>query len=275
MSTSEIAPACAESTTSLPSSRLLTLMRIELSESQWKEIQRTSGLPESAREQIEYELAFYRVLRQAAVTGPPAARTRTELRRTAKLAERLITAIIGANADARRALRGELNESRSLIGIMSSSDRSHILGALMPPAPEPVADAENLTTAGSVVLQGLGTPKRDAFNPLYEQLLAVERLRVRLENAARSLPTETTGAHKAAQVNLWLVGQLDEIVARGTRRHISRSNNNELQSFVDSCFAVADPNVGPGSVKKAIEAYVRLNPRRRTARAHIANNGRA
>lgn len=246
-------------------------MRIELSESQWKEIQRASRLPESARQQIEYELAFYRVLRRAAVTGPPAARTRTELRRIAKLAERLIAAIIGENADARRALRGELNESRSPIGIMSSSDWSHILSALIPPAPDPVADAENLTTAGSVGLQGLGTPKRDAFNLLYEQLLAVERLRVWLENAARSLPAETRGAHKAAQVNLWLVSQLDEILARGIGRRISRSNNNELQSFVDSCFAAADPNVGPGSVKKAIEAYARLNPQRRSARAKITN----
>jgi hypothetical protein len=80
-------------------------------------------------------------------------------------------------------------------------------------------------------------------------------------------------AHKAAENHRWLVGQLDGILAKWTGRHISRSyKNDDLQRFVKLCFAAADPNVGSGSIKKAIEAYIRLNPRHRTARAPITKN---
>jgi len=250
--------------------RKFTLMRVELSEQQWKEIQKASGLPECARSQIEDELTLNGVVRRAAVKGPPAAQTRTELRRAAKIADKLITAILGANADARRALRGELNESRSLIEIMSSSDRSHILGALMPPASEPVTDADNPTAGASFVRQGLGMPKGAAFNQLHEQLSAVERLRVWLENTARSLPKQTKGAHKSAEANQWLVSQLDAILTRHTGKHINRSYKNDLQRYVKLCFQAVDRTVGAGSIRKAIEAYVRLKPRR-SARGKTTN----
>jgi hypothetical protein len=58
----------------------------------------------------------------------------------------------------------------------------------------------------------------------------------------------------------------------GARRFedVSRSyKDDDPQRFVKLCFAAADPNVGSGSIKKAIEAYIRLNPRHRTARAPI------
>jgi hypothetical protein len=142
----------------------------------------------------------------------------------------------------------------------------HVLAALMLPA----VGADDMTAVPSPRRRGSSTPTRDALTLLYERVLTVEQLRLWFENAARSLPTDTTGAHKAAENDRWLVGQLDGILAKCTGRHISRSyKNDDLKRFVKLCFAAADPNVGSGSIKKAIEAYIRLNPRHRTARAPI------
>jgi len=100
--------------------------------------------------------------------------------------------------------------------------------------------------------------------------LTVEQLRLWFERAARSLPAETKGAHKAAGNHRWLVGQLDAILSECTGRHISRSYKaDDLQRYVELCFAAADPNVGTGSVEKAIQAFVRRHTPRRHAPAQI------
>jgi hypothetical protein len=236
------------------------MTRVELSDRQWKAIQKASGLPESAREKIEYLLALYRAFQQASAAQPPAAQIRKELLRVAGVADELLMAMIGASADARGALRGRLDDL-AVYKIVSGIKPS-VLTALIPPAAHLVGDG--VIAGVSAARRGLGMRRRDTLKLLCERLSALERLRFWLENTASSLPAETKGAHKAAENHRWLVGQLDAILAQHTGRrgrHISRSNKNDLQSFVDSCFAAADPNVGPGSVKKAIEAYARLNPR--------------
>ena len=221
-----------------------------------------SGLPESARGRIESLLAFYRAFQQAFAKQPRAAHTRNELLRTAKLAERLVSAIIGVKPDARTAL-------------LTAGVQPHVLAALMLPASQPAVGADDMTAVPLPRRRGSSTPTRDALTLLYERVLTVERLRLWFENAARSLPTDTTGAHKTAENHRWLVGQLDGILAECTGRHISRSyKDGDLQRFVKLCFAAADPNVGIGSIKKAIEAYVHLNPRHRTARAPITKTKR-
>lgn len=236
---------------------MVATARVQLSEQQWSAIAKASGLPESARGGIELLLACYRVFQQASAEEPRAAHTRNELRRIAKLAERLVSAIIGVKPDVRTGVK------------------PHVLVALMPPAPQPAIGADNMTAVPLSQRHVSNTPKCDALTLLYERVLTVERLRLWFENAAHLLPAETKGAYKAAENHRWLVRQLDGILAECTGRHISRSyKDDDLQRFVKLCFAAADPNVGSGSIKKAIEAYVRLNPRHRTARAPITKKRR-
>jgi hypothetical protein len=66
---------------------MVAMTRIQLSEQQWSAIGKASGLPESARGRIELLLAYYRAFQQASAKQPPAAHTRNELLRIAKLAE--------------------------------------------------------------------------------------------------------------------------------------------------------------------------------------------
>lgn len=225
---------------------------VQLSDQQWSEIAKASGLPESARARIEWLLGYYRAFQQPSAQQPPAKRTQKELLRIAKLAERLVSAIIGVKPDA-------------------AGVKPHVLAALMLSAPQPAVGADDMTAVPSL----RRTPTRDALTRLYERVLAVKQLRFWFQKAADSLPADHSGAHKAAENHRWLVRQLDGIVAECTGRHISRSYKAEdLKRFVKLCFAAADPNVGPGSIEKAIEACVRRSPRRRTARAPIAKTKR-
>jgi hypothetical protein len=232
---------------------MVAMERVQLSEQQWSAIAKAGGLPESARESIEWLIGYYQAFQQASAIQPRAAHTRNELLRIAKLAEMLVSAIFGVKPDARPA------------GV-----QPHVLAALMLPVSLPTVGADGITAVTLPRRPGSSTPMHDAFTLLYERVLTVEQLRLWFEKAARLLPADTTGAHKAAENHRWLVGQLDGILAECTGRHVSRSyKDDDLQRFVELCFTAADPNVGGGSIKKAIEAYVRFNPRHRTARALI------
>jgi hypothetical protein len=150
-------------------------------------------------------------------------------------------------------LRGNVDQDHLAVESILSLAQPHLLAALMPPALDPATDA--------AIRPGSGTPRRDALKLLCKLLSAVERLRYSLEDVARSLPVETsTGAHEAAENHRWLARELDRMLAECTGRHISRGK--KMLRFVELCFAAADPDVGTGSIKNAIEACTRLNPRR-------------
>jgi hypothetical protein len=238
----------------------IAMTRVELSDLQWNALQQGSRLHESARMKLNDELTLYRSFRQTLAKQPSASKTRNELLHIAELAEKLLTAIMGANGDARAALRGEFDNLA--VGKILSGVKTSVLTTLLPQSPYRAANDE---LAGALaVSQGLGMPRSDALKLLCEWLSGLEQLRSWFESTACSLPAETTGAHKAAEHHLWLVGQLDAILYESTGRHVSRTYKND---YVKICFAAADPNVGPGSITKAIEAYTALNPRRRRAHA--------
>jgi hypothetical protein len=230
------------------------MRRVELPEQEWGAIRRVSGLPDSARESIEYVLGYYRAFQQSSAREPRARDTRKELLRIAKLAEKLITAMLGANS---------LHNPRV---------KPHMLAALMMPTARLAINADDVAAADrtaalmSQLRQSFGTPTtRDALQSLYDRVLAVEQLRLWFENAARLLPAETSGAHKSAENHRWLVRQLDTILVQHTGQHISGSKR--IRRYVDSCFAVVDSNVSPSSIKYAIEDCIAvLNRQPQTAR---------
>jgi hypothetical protein len=244
---------------------MVAMARVRLSEQQWSAIAEASGLPKRARKRIEHLLANYQALQQASATRSRAAQTRKELLHIAELAEKLITAVMSVNADA--------------------------IAALIPPTSRLAADADDwaavVSTASSdlskidhaplIKLLDRRTPTtRDSLKLLDERVLTVGQLRHWFENAARSLPAETRGAHKAAENHQWLVGQLDAILAQFTGRqgrHISRTYKNDLQRYVELCFRVADPKLRSGSINNAIKDYVALNPRLSIAVPELRKKG--
>jgi hypothetical protein len=238
------------------------MTRVRLSKQKWSEIQKASGLPKSARKTIEYVLANYRLFQDASAAQPRAKQTRKELRRIVKLAEKIIVAILGVKS-------ASLQQGRV---------KPDVLAALMQPTSRPSgsnASARNPTTSSTV--RGLdAATTRDALQLLYDRVLTVEQLRTWFENAARSLPKNTKGPRKAADNHLWLVRQLDEIVAEYTGRHVNRSyKTNDLQHYIKLCFAAVDPNVGSGSINKAVQACVHLSSRRRAPRDQVTEGNRA
>jgi hypothetical protein len=255
------------------------LARVTLSDTQWREIQKASGLPEGEREHIDGELALYDYLQQATKKSPRPAATRKKLLRIAKLAADLLTAIIGDDANARAALSGLVQSELSGVAFMTlekilSGAERDVLQTLTTPAPQAGREIAGLTAVESVS-RGLDTPRLDALQLLCQQCWTVERLRLWAENAACELPAESKGAHIAAEINKWLVSRLDAILFASTGRHVSRSyKDDDLQRYIQLCFAAASPDVGPGSIKEAIQAYVRLKPRRRVARDGITDKNR-
>jgi hypothetical protein len=215
------------------------------------------------QQSIENVLANYRAFEKASASERRAAQTRKELCDIAKLAKRLITAIVGVGSDS-------LQDARV---------KPDLLAALMRPTARLATKADDLaadnkTAAASSGLQDLDTPTtRDALKLIYELVLKIEQLRRWVENAARSLPGEASGAHRAAENRLWFVRQLDAILAKFTGwqgRLITRTNKaNNLQRFSKLCFAAADPNARADLINSAIKAYVALNPRARAGRARI------
>jgi hypothetical protein len=223
---------------------------VQLSDSQWRKIQKASGLPECARKQIDREIEWYNIF-QPTKELPRPAETRKKLLRIAKLANNLLTAIIGDDANARAALSG-LDQSQRGVAFTTilSGAELDVLQALTTPVPQ----------------AGRPTPRHDALQLLCQRCWAVERLRFWAENAARSLPAESKGAHKAAENNKWLVARLDAILVEYTGRHVSRGyKHDDLKRYVELCFKATNAEFGPGSIKEAIEAHVRLNRRRRVA----------
>jgi hypothetical protein len=73
---------------------------------------------------------------------------------------------------------------------------------------------------------------------------------------AHAQGAEKRGAHKSAEINRWLVSELDAILYANIGRHISRSDKRPELDYVQLCFRVANPKIGSGSIEKAIRFYL-------------------
>jgi hypothetical protein len=105
-------------------------------------------------------------------------------------------------------------------------------------------------------------PKRRAFEQLTFSLLLrqLEELRRRCESAVHALPAEKRGAAKSAEISRWLVSKLDAILYTHTGHHISRSRKRPGYEgrYIELCFAAANPEMGSGSIDKAMQFYIQL-----------------
>ena len=174
------------------------MARVRLSEEQWSAIAKAGKLPKRARKRIEGVLTNYRVLQQASATRSRPAQTRKELLHIAELVEKLIMVVKGVNSDAFAALIPPTSRLAT-----DADDWAAIVSAAR-------RDPEKIDHARLIKLLNIRTPTtRDGLQLLYERVLTVEQLRLWFENAARSLPAEARGEHKAAENHQWLVRQLE------------------------------------------------------------------
>ena len=80
--------------------------------------------------------------------------------------------------------------------------------------------------------------------------------------------TLKTAAEERAKNQLYLVSNLDAILFGYTRKHINRSyKKSELYNYIKTCFMLADPSIGPGSIDDAMRALVK--ERRRVAKLRV------
>jgi hypothetical protein len=231
---------------------------VRLSDKHWREIQKVSGLNDGARDDVASALNRYKIIRQGAAHTPRAAETKRKLQDIAKLAGDILTAVVGDDAGARAAVSGGTDNRRFPFIAIDDGVRWALIRLA-----QPVGAAADM--AKPVQPLALGLPRDldpttlDAdHSELVGLLRAVERLRAWCEAAGRALPAESRGGSRAALCNVALVTLLDGILSAHTGQHINRSyKNSELQDYVRLCFTAADPKIGPGSIKQAIELFVR------------------
>jgi hypothetical protein len=218
---------------------------VHLSDTQWREIQNASGIPEGARGRIECELNIYNHLRELSASRLRSATRRKELSRIAELADDLLTAIIGHNADARLVLNS-LAQSQSgaapvpieMVDRITARLSASVRLALIGPLPQPSDPDDDARAFVEVVAAFDSTAERQR---LFELCLAIERLRFWFDELARSLPTEKKGAHQRAQQNEKLVSRLDAVLSAHTGKHISLAKS--YRRYVAVCFKAADPAI--------------------------------
>jgi hypothetical protein len=241
--------------------------RVRLSDKQWREIQKVSGLNDGARNEVATALNNYNIIRQSAAQAPRAAETKRKVHDIAKRAGNILTALVGDDARARAALSGSTGNHRFPFIAIDDGVRWALVRLAQPVS----AAADMAKPVRSLVAFGL-PPDLDPttlyadHSELVGLLRAVERLRAWCEAAGRALPAESRGAFRAAQCNVALVTSLDRILSAHTGRHISRSYKDFDMQYIKLCFAAADPCVGSGSIEEAMKAYLRGKPRKRLAK---------
>jgi hypothetical protein len=235
---------------------------VTLSKEEWKKIKGTIDLPNEAKREIEGVLAFFRYMQSGSAQQPRAGATRKRLQKIGKLADDLLAQIIGHDPHVRDRL-SRLTESQ-LSGVPSVDDLALIFSRVRPDILRALTDVPRGPHSGP-------TPRHDAIKLLLKRCWSVERLRGWAANAAQTLPSEASGAHKRAENNQFLVAQLDPILFRHRNIHVTRSYKApEIKNFVKVCFNIADPAVGAGSIDEAMKAYIKS----KSARGEIMDDER-
>jgi hypothetical protein len=255
--------------------------RFRLPNEQWNEIREAGSLPAKARSRIEAAFALYREHRTFFESHLRTRPQRERLDRITKLADDLLTALIGKNTD----IRAKFHQiaKRDLKSPMPSLDLLKIFGRIYNPEVEIVialARELELRNRGCESSESptrkpmrktwpprneppltlhLGTSTTKAIQLLCQIFLNIERLRIWAEAGRRSSPKVSTkeGARRRALSDGILIGTLDEILFAYTGDLISRSyKKTHLRRYVELCFRAVDSNIGSGSIDKGIQAHV-------------------
>ena len=255
-------------------------IRFRLSNEQWNEIRKAGGLPAKARSRIEAALALYREHRTFFESHLQPRPQRERLRRITKLADDLLTALIGKNTDTRA--KFHQMAKRDLKSPMQSLDLLKIFGrtynseveiiialarelerryrgrqSLESPTRKPERETWPPRNEPPLTLR-LGTSTTNAIQLLCQIFLKIEQLRLWAEAVRHSSPRiSKEGTRRRALSDGMLISALDEILFAYTGNLINRSYKKaHLRRYVELCFRAVNSNVGSGSIDKAIQAHV-------------------
>jgi hypothetical protein len=242
-----------------------------LANQQWNAIRKASGLPDAARAKIEAALGEYRQYR-AFFARYRQSIPKRKLRRIVKLADQLLTAVIGKNPDARvklcRMCEGDFSSGETatvtaleLAGRHYSDKHERLVTLANQLRRE--AFAPRLETKGEECAPWPPSPLPEvyvddnAIQLLYQCCWHVEQLRFCAENAARVRRATKTKVHPTLS-NQHLLDLLEPIIFEHTGEFLNRSyKQGDLRRCVELCFRAVNSNIGSGSIDKAIQAYVR------------------
>lgn len=242
----------------------------QLASQQWNAIRKAGGLPDAARADIEAALGDYRQ-RLAFFAGQLQSIPKRKLRRIVKLADQLLTAVMGKNSDTRAKL-GRMHErdfrsgetaTVTVLGLAGHNyTRNHRRLVTLAGRLRREAFARRLETKGE---EGAAWPPSpltqvyvddNAIQLLYQCCWHVEQLRFCAEEATRGQRAAKTRV-SATQSNQHLVSLLDSILISHTGEFISRSyKQRDLRRCVELCFRALNSKIGSGSIDKAIQAHV-------------------
>jgi hypothetical protein len=201
---------------------------IELTEKQWAEIVRLSGLPSETRLLIGKTIALFRNVQKTA--GRHTARqTRDELKKLQKDALAL---------------------HRSLFKLMANP---HAHYAVTVPSVPP----------GGWPPSTVPEPRNQAQRRLETSLDALQHLASWLALASDRVEPMRPGANRKAENVHWLLGMIGSIFERFTDKKISRSNKttNTSREFLTTVLRIADPKIQPGTIERAMQSYITFRER--------------
>jgi len=215
-----------------------------LTDEQWREVAKLSGIPEGANEarhHIETTIGIFRQFQASDLDEVPSAKIREELEALANAARNLhdrLSKLVGVR-DAYTALMGApsfYSPLDRLTDFAGPHQSEHL-----PPSVRSMVelDERRLSQALDVLL---GLPKWF--------LVAAHRV-----EAAKPGP-------KAGMV-YWLVGNLDGIREQFARKKITRSSKNDAsKKYIAYVCKIADPKIGVGTIDQAMKARIKWRRRR-------------
>jgi len=218
--------------------------RFPLTDEQWREVAKRSGIPEGvneARHNIETTVGIFRQFQASDLDEVPSAKIREEFEALADAARNLhdrLSKLIEVR-DAYEALAGEPS-------VYNPLDRlSDFVGS---------HQSENMSSPVE------GMTRVDGQRRVSEALDVLLRLPKWLLVAAHRLKAANPGP--PAGNEYWLVGSLDGIREQFAGKKITRSYKDDAsKKYITYVCKIADPNIGAGTIDKAMKD--RVNRRRR------------
>jgi hypothetical protein len=222
--------------------------RLPLTDEQWKEAAKLSGIPETAEEarhHIETTIGIFRQLQAGDLGQVPSAKTREELEALADAAKDLHDRLskLAKVRDAYTALTG----APSLHSPYSPLDR---LTDFAGPH-----QSEHLPSSVQSMMRLDGQRR---LSQVLDVLLRLPKWLL----VAKYRGVEAKRRGPMAQNVYWLVGNLDGIREHFTGKKITRSYKDDAsKKYITYVCRIADPDIGDGTIEKAMKDRIKRRDR--------------
>lgn len=204
--------------------KLAVIKRIRLTDEQWNEIARHSGLPSEALLEVSRVINYYRDAQTLADARRRPSDLRAEIDRLRENAESLKVSLAGIFYD---------------VDLFSAVILSRRPATGWPPRTGPMAE---------------GIVQQRIVSTLYE----LQRLSDWLVLARERIPRGKPGAKRQSSPAYVAAERLDWILAKFTGKNLVRSRKRgDTTGYVRAVLSVADPHIGNGTIAEAIKRQIK------------------